>query len=225
MHTDAAASTAVSNDAPSNADGRTSSTTETRGRHGASSWRTTRPAGARGRTPVHAPQLVADLVVAQRPELAALVVDEAVARSPSVGSGSRPPPSPARTEDAHRGHTTTSASPSTDHVAPRDAERVGDASRRSGPTRNRPRRVVGTRYAARCSSRRARRARRRTARRGGRRRTRRRGVTSGVGDVPTFVSSSSTRPLAPTCSRAGCWTRAAATSRTAAGSTTIAEPR
>ena len=41
LSTDAAASIAVSNDIPSNDDGRTSSTTETRGNHGASSCRTT----------------------------------------------------------------------------------------------------------------------------------------------------------------------------------------
>ena len=59
--TDAAASTATSNDSASCAPGCTSSTTAARDRHRASSWRIIELAGAGGRAPVHAPQVVAHL--------------------------------------------------------------------------------------------------------------------------------------------------------------------
>ena len=81
--TDAAASTATSNDSASCAPGCTSSTTAARERQPRLVLADHQLAGARGRAPVHAAQVVADLVVAQRDELVAEVAhDRARRRSP-----------------------------------------------------------------------------------------------------------------------------------------------
>ena len=93
-------------------------------------------AGARGRAPVHAAQVVAELVLAQRQELVAEVAHHrARRRAPRCSALMRLPTATGATMSCTRGRTTSSASPALGIAAARETERIGHARPTSGPTR------------------------------------------------------------------------------------------
>ena len=163
--------------------------------------------GARGRAPVHAAQVVAELVLAERDELVAEVAHDRAARTRLVlGADAAPDGDRQRTMSCTRGRTTSSASPALGSL--RRATPNGSVTAiASGPTRYRPRRRVGMRYAARAVA---------PAASGG---TRNRAARAafvepvGGGEQGSGAGARGSRPAGrcgprePTCSRSGCTRR------------------